>query len=687
MKVCIAEKPSVAKEIAKVLGAYQKRNGYFEGNGFQVTWTFGHFCELVEPDHYNPAWKRWNINELPMVPKKYETSLKNDPGVKKQFKVIQTLLKKCDGVINCGDAGQEGELIQRWVLKQANFTLPHQRLWISSLTDQAIKAGFKKLRSSAEFDNLYHAGLVRAIGDWSLGMNASRAYTLKFGGHKNVLTIGRVQTPTLGLIVDRFLTIENFKPEPYWVVNSIYRDVTFTHKKKQFKVEADAVAIYQDMIGKPFQVTDVSSKSTTILPPKLFDLTTLQVECNKKFAFPAEKTLNLAQKLYEKKLISYPRVDTQYLSDDVFKTVSGIVRSLSANSNYRPFTQCISTPLKKSGRYFNSGKVTDHHAIIPTPQGVSNLPLDEMKVYDLIVRRFLAIFSPDAVEQQTKITGQVAQHTFQTTGKVLKEAGWKNVYLVSEVKKDLPLLPVFEKGESGIQTPGISEKKTQPPKLYTEATLLRAMETCGKNIEDSTLRDALKENGIGRPSTRAAIMENLLKRTYIKRVKKNIVPTEKGVSLIGLIQNETLKSPELTGVWEKRLREIEKGDYKAGLFLKDLNTYVSTIIEEVKMAKGTSVSSIITGGSKNIEGVALCPKCKQGQVVENTKAFSCSQWRAGCDFTVWKKIANKTLSKNQVKTLITNGKTAKLKGFKSKQGKSFAATLSFDETFKIKMEF
>lgn len=684
MKVCIAEKPSVAKEIAKILGANRKLNGYFEGNGYQVTWTFGHFCELVEPDYYSPAWKRWNMDDLPMVPTKYETALKDDAGVKKQFKVIQRLLKNCSGVINCGDAGQEGELIQRWVLKQAQYTADHQRLWISSLTSQAIKAGFKKLRASSEFDNLYYAGLVRAIGDWSLGMNASRAYTLKFGGYKNILTIGRVQTPTLGLVVERYLAIENFKPFPYWVVTSKYREIPFTHQKKQFKSEAEASSVFQEIQGQPFKVVEVISKTFKSSPLRLFDLTTLQVECNKKFSFPAEKTLKLAQKLYEKKMISYPRVDTQYLSDDVFKTIPGIIQTISKYQTYSTFTQQISTPLKKSKRYFNSGKVTDHHAIIPTHQTAKSLPVDEGKVYDLVIRRFLSIFLNDAVEEQTTVRGQVSQHLFQTTGKVLKEAGWKAVYPMGK-KNDNAHLPPFTKGEGGPQVPAILEKETQPPKLYTEATLLRAMETCGKGVEDDSLREALKENGMGRPSTRAAILETLLKRGYIKRNRKNILPTEKGIQLIAVIQNETLKSPELTGVWEKRLREIEKGSYKAGVFLKELNVYVANIVEEVKKAKGGVVVKTTT--QKPIKGLAACPKCKVGQVIENKKAFSCSQWKGGCDFTVWKKTAGKNLTENQVKILIQKGRTAKLKGFKSKQGKPFEASLTFDAAFKVRLEF
>jgi len=678
--VCIAEKPSVAKEIARILGARARKDGYFEGAGYVVTWTFGHLCELEDPAFYNGSWKHWNISTLPLFPDKFETRLIEDKGVIKQFQIIQKLLKKCDKVINCGDAGQEGELIQRWVLKKADYTEPHQRLWISSLTDEAIRKGFQKLRPSQEFDNLYHAGLVRAIGDWLLGINATRAYTLKFSKGEGVLSVGRVQTPTLAMIVERHHTIQNFKPEPYWNLNTFYKEVKFSHFKNPFKDQSKGKQTLSLVQGQPFHIISTEGKELKIPPQRLFDLTTLQVECNKRFGFSADKTLKAAQQLYEKKVISYPRVDTQYLSEDVFKQIHGIIQSLGKNSNYNPFTKQIPDRPKKSKRYFNDNKVTDHHAIIPTNQSVSQLAPDLFRIYDLIVRRFLAIFYPDSIEFKTTVKGESNQQQFVAKGTQLLHPGWQSVYptLIKIKQEEEQKMPAFVQGESGPHTPELEQKETKPPKKYTEATLLRAMESCGKSIEDSELKDALKANGIGRPSTRASILETLFRREYIVREKKNLIPTQKGIDLIAAIRNETLKSPILTGDWEKKLRQIEAGTYKAGLFLNELNQYVASIIQEVKQVPGQPTTQ---------KGLAPCPKCKVGQIIDGSKAYGCSEWRKGCDFKVWKEICKKKVSATQVKKLLTTGSTQQLKGFVSKQGKKFNASLVLAEDFSIQMKF
>jgi DNA topoisomerase-3 len=610
MIVCIAEKPSVAKDIARIIGATASRDGYMEGNGYQVTWTFGHLCELKMPEDYTPMWKSWSLSVLPMIPPRFGIRLKDDQGIKKQFATIERLMQAADGIINCGDAGQEGELIQRWVMQKAQASCPVQRLWISSMTDEAIREGFATLKDQSEYQSLYLAGLSRAVGDWLLGINATRLYTIKYGQNRQVLSIGRVQTPTLALIVNRQKEIDNFKPEPYWVLATVYRDTTFTATQGKFTSKEEGEQAFSLIEGRPFTVTKVEKKKGRETPPSLFDLTSLQVECNRKFGFSAETTLNLIQSLYEKKLATYPRVDTTFLPDDVYPKCPQTLNGLFQTRFYgqAPYAELVKTlaavkPLPKSKKVFDTSKVTDHHAIIPTgivPQGLSDI---EQKVYDLIARRFIAVFYPDCEFSTTTVLGEVrsaateSQPTEQTiefkvTGKEILKPGWRVVYAKDaatqddddEKKKQAEeerTLPTFEKGESGPHTPTLTEKWTTPPKYYTEATLLRAMETAGKLVDDEELRRAMKENGIGRPSTRAAIIETLFKRHYIRKERKNLVATPTGMELIDLIREELLKSPELTGIWEKKLRDIEAKKYDARQFIEELKVQVSDIVRQV----------------------------------------------------------------------------------------------------------
>lgn len=587
MIVCIAEKPSVARDIAQVLGATTKKDGYIEGNGYQVTWTFGHLCTLKEPHDYTPQWKGWDIYKLPMIPPRFGIKLIENATYQKQFKIIESLVQQATQVVNCGDAGQEGELIQRWVLQKAGVKCPVKRLWISSLTEEAIKEGFGNLKDEAELQPLYEAGLARAIGDWLLGMNATRLYTLKYGMNRQVLSIGRVQTPTLALIVNRQQEIENFVPQPYWELKTIYRDTAFSAAKGKFTTKEEGEEFLSIAQQFPFTVTDISTKKGTEYAPRLFDLTSLQVECNKKFSFSAEDTLQTIQSLYEKKITTYPRVDTTFLSDDIYPKCPQILQGLR---DYADLIQPLKGgKLPKSKKVFDSSKVTDHHAIIPTGVEPGNLSDMERKVYDLVARRFIAIFYPDCKISTTTILGKVDKVEFKTTGKQILEQGWRVVFASNPAQNDEQkegdeerTLPTFEKGESGPHTPQLSEKYTQPPKPYTEATLLRAMETAGKLVEDEELRDALKENGIGRPSTRAAIISTLFKREYIKKEKKSLYPTSTGVELIMLIKEELLKSAQLTGIWEKKLREIEKRNYKAADFLSELKAMVTDIVTTVR---------------------------------------------------------------------------------------------------------
>ena len=582
MIVCIAEKPSVAKEIADILGARSRHDGYYEGNGYQVTWTFGHLCTLKEPHDYTTMWQKWSLGSLPMIPPRFGIKLINDKGIEKQFAIIERIMQSADMIVNCGDAGQEGELIQRWVMQKAQVKCPVKRLWVSSLTEEAIREGFATLKDQSEYQALYEAGLSRAIGDWLLGMNATRLYTLKYGKNKQVLSIGRVQTPTLALIVKRHLEIANFVPQPYWELKTVYRDTTFSVTEGRFDSEEKGREALEKITGEPFTVTDVTAKNGTESAPKLYDLTSLQVDCNKKFGLSAEQTLQTIQSLYEKKVTTYPRVDTTFLSDDIYPKCTNILKGLR---DYQTLTMpLMDKPLIKSKKVFDNKKVTDHHAIIPTgvyPQGLTDL---EKKVYNLVATHFIAVFYPDCKFRTTTVLGESAGIEFKTSGKVITEPGWKVVFAGEpneEEKEKENLLPEFTKGESGPHTPGLAEKWTQPPKNYTEATLLRAMETAGKLVEDEELRDAMKENGIGRPSTRAAIIETLFKRNYIRREKKNIVATETGIELIGLIRNELLKSAELTGRWEKKLRDIEKRQYEAKTFIEELKEMLNDVVNSV----------------------------------------------------------------------------------------------------------
>ena len=588
MIVCIAEKPSVAKEIADILGARSRHDGYYEGNGYQVTWTFGHLCTLKEPHDYTPMWQKWSLGSLPMIPPRFGIKLINDKGIEKQFAVIERIMQSADMIVNCGDAGQEGELIQRWVMQKAQVKCPVKRLWVSSLTEEAIREGFATLKDQSEYQALYEAGLSRAIGDWLLGMNATRLYTIKYGKNRQVLSIGRVQTPTLALIVKRHLEIANFVPQPYWELKTVYRDTTFSVTEGRFDSEEKGREALEKITGESFTVTDVTAKNGTELPPKLYDLTSLQVDCNKKFGLSAEQTLQTIQSLYEKKITTYPRVDTTFLSDDIYPKCQNILKGLR---DYQTLTMpLMDKPLIKSKKVFDNKKVTDHHAIIPTgvyPQGLTDL---EKKVYNLVATHFIAVFYPDCKFRTTTVLGESAGVEFKTSGKVITEPGWRVVFAgepSDEDKEKENLLPEFTKDESGPHTPGLAEKWTQPPKNYTEATLLRAMETAGKLVEDEELRDAMKENGIGRPSTRAAIIETLFKRNYIKREKKNIVATPTGIELIGLIRNELLKSAELTGRWEKKLRDIEKKQYEAKTFIEELKEMLNEVVTSVLRDNGS----------------------------------------------------------------------------------------------------
>lgn len=665
MKVCIAEKPSVAREIAEVLGATEKKNGYIEGNGYQVTWTFGHLCTLKEPHDYTPDWKRWSLSSLPMVPPRFGIKLISNPTYEQQFKIIEGLMQKAEMIINCGDAGQEGELIQRWVMQKAGAKCPVYRLWISSLTEEAIREGFQKLKEQAEFNRLYEAGLSRAIGDWLLGMNATRLYTLRYGQNKQVLSIGRVQTPTLALIVNRQEEIENFKPEPYWELKTVYRDVTFSATKGKFTQKEEGEKFLETVRTSDFTVTDVSTKKGKEYAPRLFDLTSLQVECNKKYAFTADDTLKLIQSLYEKKVTTYPRVDTTFLSDDIYPKVPNTLNGLVDYSELVAPLKGIKLP--KSKRVFDNSKVTDHHAIIPTGVPARNLSDNERKVYDLVARRFIAAFYPDCEISTTTVLGKVEKVEFKVTGKQILKPGWRVVFGADQKDPDADpnqqdeekVLPDFVIGESGPHQPLLKETWTTPPKPYTEATLLRAMETAGKLVDNDELRDALKENGIGRPSTRAAIIETLFKRNYIRKERKSLFPTATGTELIHVIQEELLKSAELTGLWEKKLRQIEKGSYEARTFLEELKQMVNQIVinvlsdqsgrsitieqkkaEEEKPKKSKAASASKEAGEKRprkprkkaVPATAVCPICHKGTLLRGKTAYGCSEYKNGCTF-------------------------------------------------------
>ena len=703
MIVCIAEKPSVAQEIANILGATNRHQGYLEGNGYQVTWTYGHLCELKYPEDYTPLWKGWNLGALPMVPPRFGIRLKDDQGVRRQFAVIEQLMSKAERIVNCGDAGQEGELIQRWVMQKAGAHCPVDRLWISSLTEESIREGFQTLRPQEEYKPLYEAGLCRAIGDWLLGMNATRLYTLKYGDRSKrgaqPLSIGRVQTPTLALIVKRQMEIDHFKPEPYWVLTTVYRDTTFNAvmadpnddepadekaesgekkkdsapAKKGFATEEEGRAALERIRTEPFIVTSVEKKKGTEMPPRLYDLTSLQVDCNKKFGFSADQTLQLIQSLYEKKFTTYPRVDTTYLSEDIYPKCGPILNGISGR--YGELLMPLrGAKLLKRKKVFDSSKVTDHHAIIPTGVAPQNLSDMEMKVFDLVARRFISVFYPDCKFATTTVLGEAADVPFKATGKLILEPGWRAVYQAvrsqqqpAENDEERPddaerTLPDFVRGESGPHTPDLTQKMTQPPRPYTEATLLRAMETAGRTVEDEELRDVMKENGIGRPSTRAAIIETLFRRQYIRRQRKNILATPTGIKLIAIIKEELLKSAELTGRWERKLRLIEQQQYSAPQFIEELKQMVQEIVMQVLSdnsarrvseaaaptqpdAPSTHPSATESGGEaaaapqpkprkRIIRAGSICPQCGIGKVIKGHTAYGCSRWKEGCD---WRK--------------------------------------------------
>lgn len=680
MIVCIAEKPSVAKDIANVLGAKSSHEGYIEGNGYQVTWTFGHLCELKEPHEYSPNWKAWSLASLPIIPERFGIKLKTDKGIEKQFKIIQELMQKADMIINCGDAGQEGELIQRWVMQKAGAKCPVKRLWISSLTEESIREGFKSLKDQSEYQSLYEAGLSRAIGDWTLGMNATRLYTLKYAQNHQVLSIGRVQTPTLALIVKRQQEIETFVPEAYWELKTVYRNTTFNATKGRFSSEEEGREFLEKIIGKDFYVTELSTKKGNEAPPRLFDLTSLQVECNKKYGFSADLTLQTIQSLYEKKFTTYPRVDTTYLSDDIYPKCANILKGLH---EYKAYTAPLEgKKLIKSKKVFDTSKVTDHHAIIPTGVPTQNLSDFEKRVYDLIARRFIGVFYPDCKFSTTTVLGKVEDIDFKTSGKQILEPGWRVLYTKQAQDEDEKeseeerTLPAFTIGEYGPHIPDLQQKWTTPPKPYTEATLLRAMETAGKLVDNDELRDALKENGIGRPSTRAAIIETLFKRHYIRKEKKNLFATPTGTELISLIHEELLKSAELTGIWERKLRQIESKNYSAQTFILELKAMVADIIQSVladnsnrrvsaaaeekkptikKRTTTTNKKPRVQKNDNKADNIIptekaptpvipsstddsiigrKCPICGKGIIIKGKTAYGCSNWKEGCNYRI-----------------------------------------------------
>ena len=656
MILCVTEKPSVAADIAKILGANARRDGFYEGNGYCVSWTFGHLCELKAPDDYSEMWKRWSLGSLPMIPPRFGIKLKDDEGIKKQFHVIETLMATATEVINCGDAGQEGELIQRWVYQKANCRIPVKRLWISSLTDESIREGFKQLQPAKNFDNLYYAGLSRAIGDWILGMNATRLYTLKYAQSRNVLSIGRVQTPTLALIVARQREIEHFVPEDYWEIKTLYRGVTFNSQKGRYKSVEEANQVIEGIKSAPLAVTDIQTKKGKEAPPRLFDLTGLQVECNKKFGYSADMTLRTIQSLYEKKVTTYPRVDTTCLSEDIYPKVPGIMKAMVPYASLT--APVLAAKIKKSKKVFDNSKVTDHHAIIPTdvdPRKVA-LSREEKLVYDLVAKRFIAAFYPDCEFSSTTVLAKINQFDFKATGKQILKEGWRKVYSKDHAQSEETnsddnngIMPEFVVGESGAHEPTLLKKVTQPPRPYNEGTLLRAMETAGKFVDDELLREAMKENGIGRPSTRAAIIETLQRRRYITKERKNLVATAAGCQLIDTIKDELLKSAKLTGLWENKLRKIERGEYSAQQFINELKDMVSEIVLTVlRDQSGTSIiveqeapkSSPQKVGTESspkkraprvtkLEQVK-CPVCGKGHMVKGKAAFGCSEWANGC---------------------------------------------------------
>ncbi len=704
MKVCIAEKPSVAKDIAEVIGAKQRKDGYYEGNGYQVTWTFGHLCTLKEPHDYTEKWKSWRLEDLPMIPSSFGVKVMDDSGVQKQFHIISRLVQAAEEVINCGDAGQEGELIQRWVLLKAKCTAPIKRLWISSLTVEAIEEGFRNLRESAQYNNLYAAGSARAIGDWLLGMNATRLFTKKFGQGKAILSIGRVQTPTLAMIVQRQKEIDAFKTEDYWELKTIYKETEFQANIERLTSQEKAEKGLVYLKSHPFEITSFEQKEGKEGNPRLFDLTSLQVEANKKHAYSADETLKFIQNLYEKKLVTYPRVDTTYLSEDLHPKIPGILQGMKYYSQLT--APLLQKPIPKSKTVFDDKKVTDHHAIIPTGIVPSGISPQEQHIYDLIAKRFIAAFYPECKVSNTTVLGKVGSIEFKATGKQIIEPGWREVYAGDAKPKneqeEEKVMPHFTEGESGPHEPRIHQGKTSPPKPYTEATLLRAMETAGRQVEDEEMRELLKDNGIGRPSTRANIIETLFRRKYIEKRKKNLIATQTGIDLIDTIQNDLLKSPELTGDWERKLRLIEKGEYSIDIFKKELIQMVVDLCNEVIF----NTRRIITiteekpveeekkerkpREKKPKEEIQLeemnCPKCKSHLLKKGKTAYGCGNF-AVCGFKIPFEVLGKKLTDKQIYDLLEKGKTTKIKGFQI-PGKTelVDGNLSFTSDFNIELD-
>ena len=703
MKLCIAEKPSVARDIAKVLGADMPKQGYFEGNGYWVTWTFGHLCTLKEPHDYGPHLKSWNLIFLPIIPDPFGIKLISNPGVERQFKIIEQLVHDCEEVINCGDAGQEGEVIQRWVLHKARCKKPIKRLWISSLTEVAIKEGFNNLKPSEDYQNLYLAGNARAIGDWLLGINATRLFTRKFGGNKSVLSVGRVQTPTLAMIVQRQKEIDAFSTEEYWELRTKYRDVIFNAAIDRLKTKEKAEKGLEYLKQNLFEIISFEIKEGKEKNPRLFDLTALQVEANRKFGFSAENTLKYIQSLYEKKHTTYPRVDTTYLSESLHPQIPAILQSMNF---YKELTApLLSQPVPKSKTVFDDTKVTDHHAIIPTEiSPSSNLNREEKLIYDLVAKRFIAVFYPECKISNTLVEGQVGTIPFKTTGRQILELGWREIYIKDKKeetekkeKDEEQTIPEFKAGEKGPHKPLIHQGKTSPPKAYTEATLLRAMETAGKQVDDEELREMMKNNGIGRPSTRANIIETLFRRKYIERKKKNIFATSTGVELIDTIQDELLKSPELTGEWESKLRKIERGEYDASQFKEELIAMVTTLTRNVinEKAKVISIQEEVQPKEKKEstprKTVAIiwegeqCPKCKENKLMKGKTAIGCSNYK-GCGFKIPFSLYGKKLTEKQIYDLITKGKTSKLKGFTEHPEKVSEGVLRLNDDFLAELQ-
>ncbi|MDO4790107.1 MAG: DNA topoisomerase 3 [Porphyromonas sp.] len=645
MILCIAEKPSAARDIAAVLGATQKHNGYLEGQGYCVTWTFGHLCTLKEPHDYKPEWQRWSLDQLPMIPEKFGIKLIEDRGIEPQFNIIKHLVSQASEVINCGDAGQEGELIQRWVLQLAECKVPVKRLWLSSMTEEAIREAFNNLKPDSHYQNLYMAGLSRAVGDWILGLNATRLYTQQFkpSHEKGILSVGRVQTPTLALLVERQLEIEQFVPKPYWEIKTTYRDTIFNSTKGKYEDASEAQKVLEQILSEPLCVTKVEKKAAKEGPPRLFDLTSLQIECNKKWGLTADETLRCAQALYEKRLLTYPRVDTTYLTDDIFAKCPNVLLNLSASPVLKDaIAPLLGKALKKNKKFVDNSKVTDHHAIIPTGELPRLLSENEERVYHLVAKRFVSSFYPDAEIQNTTISAEVASIPFRATGKEITSPGWRAVFADASNDKEEPakddeearILPVFTKGESGPHKPDLQEKQTQPPKPYTEATLLNAMETAGKLVDDEELKEAMKQKGIGRPSTRSAIIETIQKRGYVEKKRKNLVPTAKGIALIRVIKNDLLKSVRLTGEWEYKLQLIDKGEYSPYTFMEEMKTLVKELVQEVLYGSIPSPIAPVENASRMADTLVVCPVCLSGTLLKGKSAYGCSRFREGCSFRI-----------------------------------------------------